>query len=234
MRSSRLPRPHLIATPSFATVVGTLTAFAAVVAIVITPIQPTPSRRIAIVRDVYRAVLDSCYTTLNDRGSPRFMDLMIRDHFAPMDTTMMSDFLELLRDSVPGLPRDAIADFKHVVSDTSSVLIAVPRKGATADTVLVPIFSATRARVRLIADSTLGRFFGRRTSSTGWIGFRAAFPNGTGIISVSRAGLSRDGKWAVVHAGEQSDWLAGAGFLYVLHRERSGWRIRYERMTWVS
>jgi hypothetical protein len=209
-------------------------AFAAVVAIVLAPIQPTPSRRIAMTQDVYRALLDSFYTTQNERGSPRFRDLMILDHFAPMDTTMMSDFLELLRDSVPGLPHDAIEDFERVVSDTSAALVGVLRKGAAADTALVPTFSATRASVRLLADSVLQRFFRRRAGATGWIGFRAAFPNGTGIISVSRAGLSQDGKWAVVHAGEQGDWPAGVGFLYVLHREGSGWRVRYKRVTWVS
>jgi hypothetical protein len=84
---------------------------------------------------------------------------------------------------------------------------------AAADTEAGLPFPGTRAHLRLLDDSTLAQFFSRpRRQASGWTGFRAAYPNGTGIVSISRVGLSRDGRWAIVYAGQQSDWLSGAGF----------------------
>jgi len=96
-------------------------------------------------------------------------------------------------------------------------------------------FESSRQRIRILADSTIHHFFSRENrESLGWIGFRRAFPKGGGIISISRVGLSRDRHWAIVNASSQSDWLAGASFLYVLHFDGSAWRVQRALMLWVS
>jgi hypothetical protein len=130
---------------------------------------------------------------------------------------------------------DTRADFRERSADTSLIIAAMMPHNAAADTEAGLPFPGTRAHLRLLDDSTLARFFSRsHRRASGWIGFRAAYPKGTGIVSISRIGLSRDARWAIVYAGQQGDWLAGAGFLHVLQRRGRDWRIVKSRMLWVS
>jgi hypothetical protein len=114
------------------------------------------------------------------------------------------------------VPRDLIRDFERVATDQSRI----------------ESFAPGRSKLHLLADSTLAHFFGRHKS--GWEGFRRAFPDGGGIVSLSRVGLSHDGHWAMVYVGSQGDWLAGAGFLYVLYNDGGIWRVRHRQMLWIS
>lgn len=203
--------------------------------------EKTAPSRLAIEQEVYRVLIDSLYTVPVDSGSRVLRDVMVYDHFAGPgrifgDTAMWRQPLELLRNSVPELPDDARADYGTRQVDSVAIMDAMSSTDPAAVAGGDLPFPRTRAHVRLLADTTLSHFFSDspRDHATGWTGFRAAYPNGTGIVTLSRIGLSRDERWAVVYAAQQSDWLAGVGGLYVLQRSARGWRIVKWRMLWVS
>jgi len=56
-----------------------------------------------------------------------------------------------------------------------------------------------------------------------------------GVITVSRAGLSADGRQAVLFVSHSCGFLCGAARLVVLHRdEEGGWRVVHQQLLWVS
>lgn len=170
-------------------------------------------RHRAVEMEVVRALLDSSFVDHPDSAGRH--ELVLYDHFD--DEAPEFEFIaEWLRDSLPDVPQDLARDFWRVVGDHSPI---------------AP-FELGRSRLHLLSDSTLARFFGKR--KLGWEGFRRAFPRGGGIVTVSRVGLSRDGHWAMVYAGSQGDWLAGAGYLYVVYKDGNVWRERHSRMLWRS
>ena len=156
---------------------------------------------------VLRATLDSTY------AAP---ELMLSDHFESVDGQRIGYAARWLADSLPDVARDLIRDFNRVATDESRI----------------EPFELGRSKLHLLADSTLARFFGRYTP--GWEGFRRAFPGGGPIVSVSRVGLSRDGHWAMVYVGSQGDWLAGAGYFYILYNDTGVWRERHRQVLWIS
>jgi hypothetical protein len=198
------------------------------------------SRRLAIERDVYRARIDSAYTQPMDSGSVVLKDVMLYDHFVPLqhvvgDTTMWSSTNEWLRDSFPQLSADARTDFRVRTADTSSIMAAMIASGAAAGTEPGLPFPHTRAHIQLLDDSTLAQFFSlSHRHASGWTEFRAAYPNGTGIVSLSRIGLSRDRLWAIAYVGQSWHWGDVVGRVYVLHRRGGEWRIVKSRVLWTS
>jgi hypothetical protein len=193
---------------------------------------------------VLRAILDSSYTDIlpdtiagaavdryfvmrhvrqgwRGRGlgggdAPGASELLLEDHFESVDDQRIGYAAEWLADSLPDVPRGLIRDFDRVATDQSRI----------------EPFELGRSKLHLLADTTLARFFGRH--KPGWEGFRRAFPNGGPIVSVSRVGISHDGHWAMVYVGSQGDWLAGAGYFYVLYNDAGVWRVRYSHMLWIS
>lgn len=149
-------------------------------------------------------------------GPPGASELMLVDHFESVDDQGIGHGAEWLADSLPDVPRDLIRDFNRVATDQSRI----------------EPFKLGRSKLHLLADSTLSHFFGRY--KPGWEGFRRAFPKGGPIVSVSRVGISHDGHWAMVYVGSQGDWLAGAGYLYVMYNDAGIWRIRSSKMLWIS
>jgi hypothetical protein len=154
-----------------------------------------------------RALLDSSYSA---------PELLLEEQFESVDDQELGLAAEWLADSLPDVPRDLVRDFSRVATDHSRI----------------EPFALGRSTLHLLADSTQARFFGLH--KPGWEGFRRAFPKGGGIVSVSRVGLSRDGHWAMVYTASQGDWLAGAGYLYVLYNDGGIWRERHRRMLWIS
>jgi hypothetical protein len=165
---------------------------------------------------VLRAIIDSSYGTVLPGDTPGMPEVLLYDHFDLEDDRYLAFAEEWLSDSLPDVPRDLIRDFSRVATDHSSI----------------EPFELGRGKLHLIGDSTLARFFGRR--KPGWEGFRRAFPLGGGIVTISRAGLSRDGRWAILYAGVQSDWLSGAGELCVLYNEGEVWHLRHRYRLWIS
>jgi len=56
-----------------------------------------------------------------------------------------------------------------------------------------------------------------------------------GVITVSRAGLSADGRQALLTVTNSCGGLCGTGWVVVLQREAEGrWRVRRAEMLWIS
>jgi len=68
----------------------------------------------------------------------------------------------------------------------------------------------------------------------GWRTFREKFPHSQGILQISCAGFSLDGTQGMICIGQQEDWEAGDGVLYLYANKASGWRKQGEFMAWIS
>lgn len=54
------------------------------------------------------------------------------------------------------------------------------------------------------------------------------------VVSVTRAGVSSDGRQALISLSSWCGGLCGSGWLMVLERDDDHWRVRGMLMTWVS
>jgi hypothetical protein len=166
--------------------------------------------------EVLRALLDVGYTHDLSNSIAGRLEVLLYDHFDEVDDQTLGYAEEWVTDSLSDVPRDLINDFRRVAADHSRI----------------EPFDLDRGELHLLADSTLAHFFGRR--KPGWESFRRAFPRGTGIISLSRVGLSHDGRWAILYIDQSGDYLGGGGDLNILHKEGGIWRLRYSKGLWIS
>jgi hypothetical protein len=84
----------------------------------------------------------------------------------------------------------------------------------------------------LISQSVKSRFFSQ--NQDGWQLFYEQYPNSPGITTISRVGFSGNFDQALVYAGTQSQWLAGAGFYFLLLKVNGTWIVDQQVMTWIS
>jgi hypothetical protein len=68
----------------------------------------------------------------------------------------------------------------------------------------------------------------------GWEEFYQRYPGAQGIMGLGRVGFSPDYTWALAYMGNQSDWLAGAGILYLLENTGHGWVVSDSMLLWIS
>ena len=68
----------------------------------------------------------------------------------------------------------------------------------------------------------------------GWQLFYEKYPDAPGITALSRVGFNHALDQALVYAGTQSQWLAGAGYYLLLKKVNGGWIIDQQVMTWIS
>ena len=59
----------------------------------------------------------------------------------------------------------------------------------------------------------------------GWERFYRRYPGAPGIMQLARVGFNPDRKWALACMGNQVDWLAGGGYLYLLGETVEGWQV---------
>ncbi len=76
--------------------------------------------------------------------------------------------------------------------------------------------------------------FNGTAGSTGWSAFYQKFPNSQGLMSLSRVGFNARMNKALVYVGNQSYWLAGAGYLVLLSRDTGQWQVEQREMVWIS
>jgi hypothetical protein len=67
-----------------------------------------------------------------------------------------------------------------------------------------------------------------------WDIFYRKFPNSQGRMSLSRVGFNSKRDIALVYVGNQSHWLAGAGYYVLLEKVDGQWVVKDETMTWIS
>lgn len=68
----------------------------------------------------------------------------------------------------------------------------------------------------------------------GWQEFYNRYPNASGIITLSNVGFNLTATQALVYFGNQSNWLAGAGYYVLLKKTNGVWVMEQQVMTWIS
>jgi hypothetical protein len=68
----------------------------------------------------------------------------------------------------------------------------------------------------------------------GWQLFYEKYPDAPGITTLSRVGFNNTLDQALVYAGMQSQWLAGAGYYLLLNKVNGAWIVEQQVMTWIS
>jgi hypothetical protein len=84
----------------------------------------------------------------------------------------------------------------------------------------------------LLSQSARNRIFGQNQS--GWDVFYNHYPQAPGITTFSRVGFNSSLDQALVYMGTQSNWLAGAGYYFLLIKVNGTWTIDQQVMVWVS
>lgn len=84
----------------------------------------------------------------------------------------------------------------------------------------------------LLSQADISEFFGDQ--GTGWDGFYEKYPDAQGILELSRVGFNATTTQALVYAGNQSNWLAGIGWLILLEKHGDQWEVVARHMTWIS
>ncbi len=84
----------------------------------------------------------------------------------------------------------------------------------------------------LISQAEVEKIF---SGEDGWHDFYEIFPASQGILTFSRVGFNGKKTQALVYAGNQADWLAGAGFYLLLEKKNDfRWRVVAEVTAWIS
>jgi hypothetical protein len=96
-----------------------------------------------------------------------------------------------------------------------------------------PLTNSFQAKVPcvLISQQELEAIFRGRG---GWDEFYKWYPKSQGEMTLSRVGFNAKRDRALVYVGNQSHWLAGAGYYALLEKENGVWRVRDKVLVWVS
>jgi hypothetical protein len=128
----------------------------------------------------------------------------------------VDDELGYVLEQVQGVDTSTIAGFR-MRNDQSSLLRADMNLGA-------PYI--------LLSETDMNAIFGG--SQDGWEVFYSRYPDAPGIITFSRVGFNAVMDQALVYVGNQSHWLAGAGYYVLLEKVDGVWTITQQVMTWIS
>jgi hypothetical protein len=123
---------------------------------------------------------------------------------------------DYLQESFPDAGEDLLADF-FLQNEVSVTLLQK-------FDVDIPVI--------LISRKEISDFF--REGGGGWDGFYRAYPGAQGILQLSRAGFNAAMDQALVYAGNQADYLAGAGYVLLMEKENGAWIIQNSEMVWIS
>lgn len=87
-----------------------------------------------------------------------------------------------------------------------------------------------------LLDEELEHYFfvDHKLDRTGWDLFYKAFPRSQGLMGLSRVSFFQGGERALVYIENQRYWLGGQGYLVLLRREGSGWRVEGKSLLWLS
>jgi hypothetical protein len=180
---------------------------------------PTPSLSPTLSEDARRQEEYALYDVLLERccicaGVQR---IVIQDRtsvsYLHLEEERMRDYL---KDSFPEAGAELFADFfsrnEASVSLVRNFDVEVP--------------------VILISKEEITKFFG--AGGDGWNGFHQAYPGAQGILQLSRVGFNAAVNQALIYAGNQSDDLAGAGYVYLMEKRDGIWSMENSIMVWIS
>ncbi len=119
-----------------------------------------------------------------------------------------------LREELPQLQEETLANYRAQNANTS----------------LLQEFLDLPMEVVFLTESESKAIF----EQGGWDAFYARFPKAHGLTALSRVGFNRERTQALVYMGTMSHYLAGAGFFYLLEKERGSWKVKGQLMVWIS
>jgi hypothetical protein len=90
---------------------------------------------------------------------------------------------------------------------------------------------STPQEVDMIPAEVLDEMFGK---NDGWRTFYRRYPKAGGILTLSRVGFNHEKTAALLYAGVQSDWLAGAGYLILFEKQSDKWVVTKRESVWIS
>jgi hypothetical protein len=172
----------------------------------VTPISP-----LSVSEDeyaVYHALLEARYI-VND-----IQLIVISDHTGG-ETLNLEERMGYIIQNFPDLTAEMISDF------------LVKNQQPTA---LEPLFDLGIPTV-LLSDDEFQQIF---MDQNGWQKFYDLYPGSQGVMTLSRVGFNAKRDMALVYVGNQSFWLAGAGYYLLLVKENNIWNIVDEEMAWIS
>ena len=129
----------------------------------------------------------------------------------------LSDALEQIRERLPSLQAETIHDFA----------LKNQRAHAVERRFDLPVAYA------ILTDAQLDSLF-KSADGEGWNRFYRLYPKADGLFTLSRVGFNTQKDQALIHVGNQSHWLSGAGFYILLRKVGGKWEIAHEVPTWVS
>lgn len=92
-------------------------------------------------------------------------------------------------------------------------------------------FKNIKFEVLILSDSCIQSIF---SQDDGWDIFYKKYGKTQGMLTFSRVGFDKNHSQALVYYGNQSDWLAGAGY-YVVYDKKDGiWVETGYFMSWIS
>ncbi len=68
----------------------------------------------------------------------------------------------------------------------------------------------------------------------GWTKFYEKYGTTQGILTMSKIGFNEEHTEALIYFGNQSDWLAGAGYYGLLVKKQGEWILVEKIMKWIS
>jgi hypothetical protein len=160
---------------------------------------------------IYSSILENSYM-----GS-QTQCIVIEDHTTvKFLSTEDEQSMNYYRENLPGATEDLFEDF--FLRNKESIPL---EPGFTVD---IPVI--------LISADKISFFFSGE--GDGWGRFYKAYPGAQGIMGLSRAGFAADMDQALVYVGNQSNYLAGAGYLLLMEKQDGSWKIDQSLMVWIS
>jgi len=123
--------------------------------------------------------------------------------------------LQRVKENLPGLSDATLEDFRAKNQEPHPV-----GSGLKLD-----------VNVVLISQAEMTEIF---QDSDGWDTFYDRYPDSQGVMTLSRVGFNAAMDQALVYVGNQSHWLAGAGYFLLLSKIDGRWTIQSEMMAWIS
>ncbi len=142
--------------------------------------------------------------------------IVINDQTSPgLSEKELKADIDRSRQNLPGLTDELIADF---IETNKQPLVLEPLLNISLKYVFV-----TRQELEAIFEG-----------SGGWGIFYEKYPNSQGQMALSRVGFNQQMNVAMLYVGNQSDWLAGAGFYVLLGKVSDKWTVQAKMMAWIS
>jgi hypothetical protein len=173
--------------------------------------QPTPATPVPESSDEYAVYSALIQTRYIDPGS---VELVVIQDQTSIEW-VNDDALSYIEQELGGVTRDLLQDFTDKNQETRDLEAAL---NLSVDYVF-------------ISQAEQEALF---STDTGWTEFYEKYPASQGLLSLSRVGFNPQRDQALVYVGNQSDWLLGVGFYFLLAQRDGAWKVVEEIFAWVT